>query len=200
MKATWNGVTIAESDDTVVVEGNHYFPESSLKREYVSFSNHRSSCAWKGQAHYYSLLVERRREPERGLVLPRAERRRRRRDQGAGGVLERGEGRGLRWHGSTSSGQARHPGEAGIHDPPARVDPGFAGMTCLGPTPRRQPRALLDRALRIQLAASSAPPIRCVGIPAARSGSSSSRSGSWPAHSTTVSHSITGRRCACRRR
>src|SRR5664279_5297474 len=58
MKATWNGVTIAESDDTVVVEGNHYFPEASLKREYTSFSNHRSSCVWKGQAHYYSLMVD----------------------------------------------------------------------------------------------------------------------------------------------
>ena len=57
MKATWNGTVIAESDDTVVVEGNHYFPESSLKREYVSFSNHRSSCPWKGQAYYYSLFV-----------------------------------------------------------------------------------------------------------------------------------------------
>jgi uncharacterized protein (DUF427 family) len=57
MKATWNGVTIAESDDTVMVEGNHYFPESSLKREYVTFSNHRTACAWKGQARYYSLMV-----------------------------------------------------------------------------------------------------------------------------------------------
>jgi uncharacterized protein (DUF427 family) len=57
MKAVWNGVTIAESDDTVVVEGNHYFPESALKREYVSFSNHRTSCHWKGQAQYYSLFV-----------------------------------------------------------------------------------------------------------------------------------------------
>ena len=57
MKASWNGVTIAESDDTVIVEGNHYFPESSLKREYISFCNHRSSCAWKGQASYYSLFV-----------------------------------------------------------------------------------------------------------------------------------------------
>jgi Uncharacterized protein conserved in bacteria len=44
MKATWNGATIAESDDTVVVEGNHYFPESSLKREYVTFSNHRRAA------------------------------------------------------------------------------------------------------------------------------------------------------------
>jgi len=57
MKAVWNGVVIAESDDTVVVEGNHYFPASALKREYTSFSNHKTSCAWKGQASYYSLLV-----------------------------------------------------------------------------------------------------------------------------------------------
>jgi uncharacterized protein (DUF427 family) len=57
MKATWNGVTLAESDDTVVVEGNHYFPEASLKREYTTFSNHRSMCAWKGEAHYYSVMV-----------------------------------------------------------------------------------------------------------------------------------------------
>ena len=57
MKAIWNGVVIAESDDTVVVEGNHYFPEASLKAEYTTFSNHRTSCAWKGQAYYKSLLV-----------------------------------------------------------------------------------------------------------------------------------------------
>ncbi len=58
MKASWKGVVVAESDDTVVVEGNHYFPESALKREYVTFSNHRTSCPWKGQASYYSLLVD----------------------------------------------------------------------------------------------------------------------------------------------
>jgi uncharacterized protein (DUF427 family) len=57
MKAVFNGVVVAESDDTVVVEGNHYFPETALKREYTSFSNHRTSCAWKGQARYLSLLV-----------------------------------------------------------------------------------------------------------------------------------------------
>ena len=44
MKAIWNGTVVAESDDTVVVEGNHYFPEAALKREYVVGSNHRSSC------------------------------------------------------------------------------------------------------------------------------------------------------------
>lgn len=57
MKATWNDTVIAESDDTVVVEGNHYFPANSLKQEYVTFSNHKTSCAWKGQASYYSLMV-----------------------------------------------------------------------------------------------------------------------------------------------
>ena len=57
MKAVWNGVVIAESDDIVVLEGNHYFPEASLKREYTSFSNHRTGCAWKGQAQYLSVFV-----------------------------------------------------------------------------------------------------------------------------------------------
>ena len=56
MKATWNGTVIAQSDDTVVVEGNHYFPASALKREYTTFSNHHTSCAWKGEASYCSLL------------------------------------------------------------------------------------------------------------------------------------------------
>ena len=57
MKATWNNTVIAESDDTVLVEGNHYFPEGALKREFVTFSNHRTTCPWKGEARYYSLLV-----------------------------------------------------------------------------------------------------------------------------------------------
>ncbi|MBI5269108.1 MAG: DUF427 domain-containing protein [Burkholderiales bacterium] len=65
MKAIFKDVVVAESDDTVVVEGNHYFPESALKREYTTFSNHRTSCAWKGQAHYLSLLVN-------GEMLPDA--------------------------------------------------------------------------------------------------------------------------------
>ena len=71
MKATWNGATIAESDDTVVVEGNHYFPEASLKREYVTFSNHRSSCPWKGQAHYYSLMVDGEMNPNAAITVLR---------------------------------------------------------------------------------------------------------------------------------
>jgi len=58
MKAIWNNTVIAESDDIVLVEGNHYFPESSLRREFITFSNHKTTCAWKGQASYYSLLVD----------------------------------------------------------------------------------------------------------------------------------------------
>ena len=57
MKATWNNTVIAESNDTVLVEGNHYFPAAALKREFITFSNHKTSCAWKGQASYYSLMV-----------------------------------------------------------------------------------------------------------------------------------------------
>ena len=57
MKAIWNNTVIAESDDTVLVEGNHYFPDSALRREFITFSNHKTTCAWKGQASYYSLLV-----------------------------------------------------------------------------------------------------------------------------------------------
>ena len=58
MKATWNGVVVAESDDTVLMDGNHYFPESALKREFVTFSNHKTMCPRKGQATYLSLLVQ----------------------------------------------------------------------------------------------------------------------------------------------
>ena len=58
MRAVWNGVTLAESDDTVVVEGNHYFPASSLNRQYVTPSSHQSVCPWKGTASYYSLMVD----------------------------------------------------------------------------------------------------------------------------------------------
>ena len=57
MQAIWKDTIIAQSDDIVTVEGNHYFPESTLKREFISFSNHKTSCAWKGQASYYSLVV-----------------------------------------------------------------------------------------------------------------------------------------------
>jgi uncharacterized protein (DUF427 family) len=70
MKAIWKGTVIAESDDLVIVEGNHYFPEASLKREFVTFSNHRHGCAWKGQAHYMSLLVNGEMNPDAVWFYP----------------------------------------------------------------------------------------------------------------------------------
>lgn len=58
MRAVWKGRTIARSDDTVVVEGNHYFPPESVDMSLLAFSNHRSRCAWKGEARYWSVLVD----------------------------------------------------------------------------------------------------------------------------------------------
>lgn len=55
MKATWNGVVLAESDDTVVVENNHYFPAESIHRELFVESAHTTRCPWKGTASYYSI-------------------------------------------------------------------------------------------------------------------------------------------------
>ena len=72
MKAIWNGELIAESDDIVTVEGNHYFPEASLKREFTSFSNHRSSSD-KGQAHYLSLFVKGEMNPDAVWFYPEPE-------------------------------------------------------------------------------------------------------------------------------
>ncbi len=58
MKAIWNGAVLAESDDTIVVEGNHYFPASSLNRDYFTESKTKSLCPWKGIASYYSIVVD----------------------------------------------------------------------------------------------------------------------------------------------
>jgi uncharacterized protein (DUF427 family) len=69
MKAIWQGVVVAESDDTVVMDGNHYFPAATLKREYTSFSNHRSSSE-KGQAHYLSLFVNGEMNPDAVWFYP----------------------------------------------------------------------------------------------------------------------------------
>jgi len=56
--ATWNGVTIADSDDTIVVEGNHYFPADAVSSEYLKESDTQSVCPWKGTASYYTLAVD----------------------------------------------------------------------------------------------------------------------------------------------
>jgi uncharacterized protein (DUF427 family) len=57
MKAIWKGTVLAESDDTVVVEGNHYFPADSIKREHFRESSTHTTCPWKGLASYYDVLV-----------------------------------------------------------------------------------------------------------------------------------------------
>jgi uncharacterized protein (DUF427 family) len=57
MKAVWNDAVIAESKDTVVVEGNHYFPMEAVNQKYLEPSAHTSICPWKGTASYYSLNV-----------------------------------------------------------------------------------------------------------------------------------------------
>lgn len=58
MKAVWNGKTIAESNNTVEVEGNQYFPRQDVKDEFLKESNTNSVCPWKGRAHYFSLAVD----------------------------------------------------------------------------------------------------------------------------------------------
>lgn len=64
MQAIWNGAIIAESSETVVVEGNHYFPLDSVKEEYLSKSPTTSVCGWKGLANYYSLVVDGKTNPD----------------------------------------------------------------------------------------------------------------------------------------
>ena len=58
MKAIWNNVVLAESDDTVVVEGNHYFPASAVNNNYLQESSTHTTCPWKGLASYYSVVVD----------------------------------------------------------------------------------------------------------------------------------------------
>jgi len=57
MKAVWNGTVIAESENTVIVEGNHYFPPEALRREFFQPSDTQTVCPWKGTASYYSIAV-----------------------------------------------------------------------------------------------------------------------------------------------
>ncbi len=57
-KAIWNDTVVAQSDETVLVEGNHYFPPEALRREYFRKSEHTSRCGWKGTAEYFTLEVD----------------------------------------------------------------------------------------------------------------------------------------------
>ena len=57
-KAVWNGQVVAESDQTVVVEGNHYFPPDSINLEFLRDSDSHTRCPWKGVASYYDVVVD----------------------------------------------------------------------------------------------------------------------------------------------
>ncbi len=57
MRAIWNNAVLADSDHTLVVEGNHYFPAESLRREHFRDSSHHTVCGWKGTASYYDVVV-----------------------------------------------------------------------------------------------------------------------------------------------
>jgi uncharacterized protein (DUF427 family) len=70
MKAVWNGKLIAESEDTVVVEGNHYFPVESIVEEYFLPSDTHTTCPWKGEASYYSLSVDGKVNPDAAWFYP----------------------------------------------------------------------------------------------------------------------------------
>jgi uncharacterized protein (DUF427 family) len=58
MQAVWNGAVVADSDQTILVEGNHYFPEDAVNWEHFASSNSMTICAWKGMASYYHLTVD----------------------------------------------------------------------------------------------------------------------------------------------
>jgi uncharacterized protein (DUF427 family) len=70
-RASWNGQVVAESADTVIVEGDHYFPEQSLNRDFFRLSNHRSLCFWKGIASYYTIEVDGERNENAAWYYPR---------------------------------------------------------------------------------------------------------------------------------
>ncbi len=70
MKAIWNGAVLAESDDTVVVEGNHYFPPESIQRQYFVESDSHTRCPWKGLASYYTIEVEGQRNADAAWHYP----------------------------------------------------------------------------------------------------------------------------------
>ncbi len=72
MTATWNNQTIAESNDTIVVENNHYFPIKSVKSEYLKESDTHSACPWKGTASYYSLEVDGKTNKDAAWYYPEA--------------------------------------------------------------------------------------------------------------------------------
>lgn len=69
-KATWHGALLAQSDDTVIVEGNHYFPIASIVAEHFVASDHHSVCGWKGTASYYTVVVDGQQNPNAAWYYP----------------------------------------------------------------------------------------------------------------------------------
>lgn len=70
MKAIYNGEIIAESDATIVIENNHYFPPSSLKKEFFKESSLHSTCPWKGLASYYTIEVNGKKNQDAAWYYP----------------------------------------------------------------------------------------------------------------------------------
>lgn len=70
MKAIWKDTVIAESDNTRIVENNHYFPMEDLKQEYFKPSDHHSRCPWKGKASYFHVEVEGELNPDAAWYYP----------------------------------------------------------------------------------------------------------------------------------
>ena len=70
MKAIWNGTVLAESNDTVVVDGNHYFPADALNTEHFKPSKTHTVCGWKGTASYYTVVVDGKENPDAAWYYP----------------------------------------------------------------------------------------------------------------------------------
>lgn len=70
MKAEWNNQIIAESDATIVVENNHYFPAEAVKSDYLKSSSTHTTCPWKGIASYYTLEVDGKQNPDAAWFYP----------------------------------------------------------------------------------------------------------------------------------
>jgi uncharacterized protein (DUF427 family) len=72
MKAIWNHRTLAKSDETIVIENNHYFPPDSINKEFFKESNTHTHCPWKGEASYYTLEVDGKQNPDAAWYYPQA--------------------------------------------------------------------------------------------------------------------------------
>jgi len=70
MKAVWNNTVVAESDETVVIEGNHYFPAASVNKEFLIETDTHTTCPWKGQASYYTVSIHGEENPDSAWYYP----------------------------------------------------------------------------------------------------------------------------------